>query len=235
MGDKVDRPGAGAPGRGQSHAQAPAPALDPSLGAPPAAPPRRTAPQGARDLRAESIGAAIAAARAKSGPTDKEKLISDALEKNETEELRRALGLDIPLDVRALITKGVVEKRGMKVGPDLFVDMHTLNKAEDIMAERLVEECVGPMQLTKSYLEAKLTATIAIATTRVNKELFPVPSTNPADRGTEDYRRAWELKKGLMQTLLEMDPVDVDDLGRVYSNLDKMDVLIQEEARKKSG
>ena len=117
----------------------------------------------------------------------------------------------------------------------LYIDMHKLNKAEDIMADRLVEEVYGPMALTKSYMEAKLLAAIAIATTRVNQDLFPVPPWAISERGTDEYKRAWELKKHLLNTLLEMDPDDTDSLALVYSNLDKMDVLVQEEARKKSG
>jgi hypothetical protein len=44
----------------------------------------------------------------------------------------------------------------------------------------------------------------------------------------------WELKQGLMKALLGMPTNDVDALMLVYSNLDRMDVLVEEEARPKS-
>jgi hypothetical protein len=148
--------------------------------------------------------------------------------------MRKALGLDIPFDVKTLLTRGVVEKRGIKIADDFFIDMHTLSKAEDVLAERLVEQFYGPMQLTKSYLEAKMTATLAIAITRINKDRFPVPDLDPAKRHTEEWKNDWDLKMGLMKALNGMPSGDVDTLGVVYSNLDKADVLIEEEARPKS-
>jgi hypothetical protein len=234
--------GAGAPGP-------PIPVPNPPQGSPVApgapllqAPPAKQDPAkrvrgplaSAKDLRAEELAGAIASARSKS-TSDKQRLIDEAMEKGETAEMRRALGLDLPFDVRKLITQGIVEQRGMRVADGMYIDMHKLNKAEDIMADRLVEEVHGPMQLTKSYMEAKLLACIAMATTRVNQDLFPVPAWAMSERNTDEYKRAWELKKQLLNTLLEMDPDDTDSLALVYSNLDKMDVLVQEEARKKSG
>jgi hypothetical protein len=112
--------------------------------------------------------------------------------------------------------------------------MHTLNKAEDILAERLVEIHNGPMQLSKAYLECKTVAILAIAITRINKDRFPVPSLDPADRNSDGWKMEWELKQGLMKALLGMPTNDVDALMLVYSNLDRMDVLVEEEARPKS-
>jgi len=166
--------------------------------------------------------------------SSKEKLIQEAMEKSETQDIRTALGLDIPFDVKELLTRGVVEQRGLKIGEDFFCDMHTLTKAEDIMAERLVEEHHGPMQLTKSYLEAKLVATLAISITRINKERFPVPSTDPAERKSPGWVHDWSLKQALMRSLMQMPSGDADLIAMIYANLDHADVLIDESARKKS-
>jgi hypothetical protein len=188
------------------------------------------------EIRADDIAEAIRKARTHSGRTEKDKVIAEAIDKTETAEMRRALGLDIPFDVRALLIRGVVEKRGMKVASDLFIDMHTLTKAEDILAEKLVEAFHGPMELTKAYLEAKLVATITIAITRINQDLFPVPDPlDPAARSNDEWRTAWEAKRGLFRAFMALPAGDVDALGTVYANLGRMDELIQEEARKKSG
>ena len=186
--------------------------------------------------RIQGAADAIRAARERrpEEASSKEKLIQEALEKNESAEMRLALGLDIPFNVKELLTRGVVEQRGLKIGEDFFCDMHTLTKAEDIMAERLVEEHHGPMQISKSYLEAKLVATLAIAITRINKERFPVPSTDPAERKTEEWIHAWGLKQALMRSLMNMPSGDADLISMVYANLDHADVLIEENARKKS-
>lgn len=182
-----------------------------------------------------NIEEALRTVRDRTATSPKEKLLNEAVEKTETAEMRRALGLDVPFDVRKLLTTGIVERRGMQVGTDMFIDMHTLNKAEDIMADRLVEQTVGPMELTKSYLETKVVAVLAMAITRVNSQLFPVPSMDPADRGTDEWKAAWDIKRTFMMTLLQMQGDDIDALSMVYTRLDQMDILVEEEARKKSG
>ena len=189
---------------------------------------------GSVDARADSIAETIRKAREHKGAGAKEKLIAEAIEKSDTEEMRRAIGLDIPFSVKTLLTKGYVEQRGMKLAEDMFVDMHTLSKGEDILAERLVEEFVGPMQLSKSYIEAKTVAVLAIAITRINKDRFPVPDLEPSNRNTDQWKSDWDLKRGLMRMLLAMQNNDIDGLGLVYGSLDKMDILIDEDAKKKS-
>jgi hypothetical protein len=184
--------------------------------------------------RADSVADAIRKAREKSSGTSKEKLITEAIEKSETEEMRRAMGLDIPFNVHTLLTRGVVEQRGMKITDDLYIDMHTLNKAEDVMAERLVEISQGAMTLSKAYLEAKTVAILTMAITRVNKERFPVPDLDPAMRTSDGWKTDWEGKQALMRAVMGMPSNDVDALMLVYANLDKMDVLVEEEARPKS-
>jgi hypothetical protein len=185
--------------------------------------------------RADEISNAIRTAKERTKLTEKDKLLQEAMEKSETAEMRRALGLDVPFDVKKIITTGSVERRGMQVGDNLYLDMHTLTKMEDIMAERLVEELIGPMALTKSYLESKFTATLAMAITRVNSELFPAPSYKPEDRGTDPWREAWEKKKNLFEMLLNMRPDDVDNISLIYTKLDRMDMLNKEDEAKKSG
>lgn len=185
--------------------------------------------------RADNIAELIRNARSKPGSSPKEKLIAEAMEKSETEEMRRAIGLDIPFNVRQLLTRGVVEQVGMKVADNMFVDMHTLSKAEDILAERLVEALNGPMPLSKAYVEAKLVATLAMAITRINRDRFPVPDLDMDKRNTDAWKADWELKIALAKMLMAMTPGDIDGLGVIYANLDKMDVLLEEEARKKSG
>ena len=91
------------------------------------------------------------------------------------------------------------------------------------------------MELTKSYLETKVVAVLAMAITRVNSQLFPVPSMDPADRGTDEWKAAWDIKRTFMMTLLQMQGDDIDALSMVYTRLDQMDILVEEEARKKSG
>lgn len=185
-------------------------------------------------VNAERIAEAIRKARANPAVGPKEKLIAEAMERSETEEMRRALGLDIPFDVKTLLTRGVIYKQGLQVGDQMYVDMHTLNKSEDILAERLVELHHGNMPLGKAYLEAKTVAILAMSITRINRDRFPAPSSDPADRGTEGWKVDWELKQALFRSLESMSSGDIDAMMLVYANLDKMDVLIDEAARKKS-
>jgi len=200
-----------------------------------AAPKTPDLPPASAVARADDVAEAIRKARENRGVKDQKlALIEEAKEKSETEEMRRALGLDIPFDVKTLLTKGFVEKRGLKISDELFIDMHTLTKAEDILAERLVEEFNGPMQLSKAYLEAKQVAVLAIAITRVNRDRFPVPDLDPANRNTDDWKTDWELKRNLHRALLGMTSGDIHVLGLVYSNLSEMDILLDEEAKKKS-
>jgi len=185
--------------------------------------------------RASAIVEAIRKAREKRPvESGKEALIREAIDKSDTEEMRRAIGLDIPFDVLTLLTRGIVEQRGMKIAEDMYIDMHTLSKAEDILAERLVEEFNGPMQLSNAYVEAKKVAVLSIAITRVNRDRFPVPDLDPAKRMTDDWKTDWDLKRGLTRMLSAMTVGDINVLSLVYANLDKMDILIEEEAKKKS-
>ncbi len=197
-------------------------------------PPHVAEPSPQVTARAESIAETIRAARNKPGATGKERLIREVQEKIESDELRQALGMDVPFDIKKLLTKGSVEQRGMKIAEDTWVDMHTLTKAEDILAERIVEELNGHLPLNREYIEAKLVAVLAMSITRINRDRFPGPDIDTAARKTEEWKADWEVKIGLAKVLMAMDPNDIDALSIIYSNLDKMDVLIQEEAKKKS-
>jgi hypothetical protein len=191
-------------------------------------------PSAETSARANSVAEAIRKAREKSKGTSKETLINEAIEKSETEEMRRAMGLDIPFNVHTLLTRGIVEQRGMKISDDFYLDMHTLNKAEDVLAERLVEIFNGPLTLSKAYLEAKTVAILAMAITRVNKDRFAVPDLDPAMRTTDGWKIDWDGKQALMRAIMGMPSADVDALMLVYANLEKMDVLVEESARPKS-
>lgn len=157
----------------------------------------------------------------------------------EDKELRQALGLDIEFDVSKLITQGIVEKRGLKIMDGLWLDMHTLTKEEDIMSEQLVmsvyETLGGGIKLSKPYYEAKATAMLAMAITRCNNKLFPVPPADPAKRKSPEFESAWKGKQELFGIILSFPSHLVDNLSFVYVNLERADVLVEGAEQKKSG
>lgn len=156
----------------------------------------------------------------------------------EDKETRQALGLDIEFDVSKIITQGIIEKRGIKVMEGLWLDMHTLTKEEDIMSEQLVmnayEALGGGIKLSKPYYEAKATAMLAMAITRFNNKLFPVPPANPAKLKSPEFEAAWKGKQELFGIILSFPSNLVDNLSFVYVNLSKADVLVEGADQKKS-
>jgi len=160
------------------------------------------------------------------------------LQEIEDKERRQALGLDIEFDVSKLITQGIVEKRGLKIIEGLYIDMHTLTKEEDILAEQLVEQVYealgGGIKLSKPYYEAKATAMLAMAISRCNNRVFPGPPTEPDKRKSAEFESAWKGKVELFQIVLKFPSNLVDSLSFVYVNLDKADVLLEGESQKKS-
>jgi hypothetical protein len=168
----------------------------------------------------------------------------------EDKEVRQALGLDIEFDVSKIITQGIIEKRGIKIiepieaadgnpgSPGLWLDMHTLSKEEDIMSEQLVmnayEALGGGIKLSKPYYEAKATAMLAMAITRFNNKLFPVPPTDPAKRKSPEFETAWKGKQELFNIILSFPSHLADNLSFVYVNLSKADVLVEGADQKKS-
>ncbi len=156
----------------------------------------------------------------------------------EDKETRQSLGLDIEFDVSKIITQGIVEKRGIKVMDDLWLDMHTLPKQEDIMAEQLVmdafEALGGGVKLSKPYYEVKATAMLAMAITRFNNKLFPTPPTEPTKHKSPEFEAAWQSKQQLFNIILSFPSRLVDNLSFLYVNLSSADVLVEGAEQKKS-
>lgn len=188
----------------------------------------------AKRTQADDIGKAIATARAGGDRGAKQRVLEEAMDQAEAQDLRALIGLDIPFDVTALLTRGVVEQKGMEVGPDFFVDMHTLDGDEDILSELLIEDIFGVMKISPAYVRAKEICTLAMAITRVNNERYLVPPTDRESRGTDEFKRAWNLKIALANFIKKMGTPDRKALVLVYDNLRNMDVLVNEAARKKS-
>lgn len=160
------------------------------------------------------------------------------LQEIENKETREMLGLDIEFDVTKLITQGIVEKRGIKIMDNLFLDMHTLTKAEDVLAEQLVEQFQATMglgvKLSKAYYEVKSTAMLAIAVTRMNNRTFQVPPLEADKRESDEFNSAWNGKVELLKIMMQMPGTLIDSLTFVYMNLDKADVLVEGNKQKKS-
>ncbi len=172
------------------------------------------------------------------------------MEEIEDKENRQALGLDIEFDVSKLITQGIVEKRGLKIldsveakdgkpgNPGLWMDMHTLTKQEDILTEQLVESVYenlgGGIKLSKPYYEAKATAMLAMAITRLNNRVFPSPPNDGQKQSTVEFQAALKGKIELFNIILKLPSNLVDSLQFIYVNLSNADVLLEGDEQKKS-
>jgi len=171
--------------------------------------------------------------------SDKEAQLQQAQSEIEAKELRDALGLDLPFDIDGLIKKGVIEKKGIKVplGPEqgeLYVDMHTLQKAEVILVEQLVEAVFGVMPRNHQYIEARMAATVAMAVTRCNNAAYEVPDPM-GNQNDATWKTRWARKLDFYQNvMLKLDDEIINTLNFIYVNLEKADALIDERAKKKS-
>lgn len=156
----------------------------------------------------------------------------------EDKEQREMLGLDIEFDISKLITQGIVEKRGIKIMDNLYLDMHTLSKAEDILAEQMVDQVLsdaaGGIKLSKPYYEARALAILVMSVTRCNNRSFPVPPLESDKRKSEEFKKAWDDKILLLNTFLQFSGSTIDSLTFVYMNLDKADILVEGAKQKKS-
>jgi hypothetical protein len=188
-----------------------------------------------KNEEAQKLADQLSGARAKSPNKGLEDVIAEAIKKDEADEVRDALGLDIPFDVNALLTKGIFEQKGMQLGENFYVDMHTLGGEEDILVEMLLDEIYGPLKLGPIRETMKVRCTLAMAITRVNNEPYPVPPVDRADRITEEFRSSWTKKKELANFFKKMQPESVKMIESVYDNLDKMGFLIPGDSKKKSG
>ena len=187
-----------------------------------------------KQQEAEAAADAIKAARRGAGPNTKKEVLETAMDQAEAQDLSDALGLDVPFDVNLLLTRGIIEKKGMKVGEDFFIDMHTLNGDEDVLAEILVDEVYGRLPLSGARDTAKDICTVAVAITRINNADFPVPPIDKALRGSDEFKSAWKLKTEQVDFIRKLNTPDIRALVLVYQNLKKMDILIDEAAKKKS-
>lgn len=188
-----------------------------------------------KNEEAQKLADQLSGARAKSPNKGLEDVIAEAIKKDEADEVRDALGLDIPFDVNALLTRGIFEQKGMQLDENFYVDMHTLDGEEDFLAEVLVDEIYGPVKLGPVRETAKVRCVLAMAITRVNNEPYPVPPVDRSARITEAFQRSWGKKRDLANFFKKMQPEAVKLIETVYSNLDKMGFLIPGDSKKKSG
>jgi len=92
----------------------------------------------------------------------------------------------------------------------------------------------GGIKLSKPYYEAKATAMLAMAITRCNNRLFPVPPTESGKNKSVEFENAWKGKQELFNIILSLPSHLVDNLSFVYVNLEKADVLVEGADQKKS-
>ncbi len=188
-------------------------------------------PAGAKELLQKSI----------ESNREAQNKLNEAQESADRAEAISALGLDLDFDPRKLLTDGIIEKKGLKVLENFFIDIHTLDKREDILADRLVAQVFGGglgLSIGKPYLECKMAATLAVAITRCNKVIFKVPDF-AAERGDDEISRKvwdanWASKVELLDIILKLPSHLVDTLIIIYTNLEKSDFLQEDEGQKKS-
>jgi hypothetical protein len=143
-------------------------------------------------------------------------------------------GIDLDFDIEALITDGAIAKENILLIPGpkpLYCDMHTLTKGEDLLAERLIVECLGLRTMGREHSQARGTAMIAMAITRFNNTKYP----NPDPLGERDA--AWQAmlqeKVKLFKSLIKASAQVSEALALIYQNLGHAEML-NEDTKKKS-
>ena len=147
----------------------------------------------------------------------------------EAKSLRENLGVDLPFDPKVFITTGAVLRKGLEIMPNVYADMKTLTAKDRMVAEAIVREVTGPVQLTGAYFQAIEVAVLAVAILRINEASFPIPAFGDI---SETGKFRYQQKVDLYKTLMEADMDYIQSLSVVYKNLKLLEDPSEETLKK---
>ena len=179
----------------------------------------------------EQINADIAALEA----ANREKIdeLAEVVDQAELKAAQERLGIDLTFDPKAFIQLGTVSKKGVPVFDGYYVDIHSISSEERLIAENMVAQVYGTNLAPNVYRGAMESAIVAMAISRVNKELYPSPSSLLYEKSKTDtlaYRRKLEL----FQSICGMGDAYRMGIVVLYDNLRvAADILIADEATRK--